>query len=318
MYQPIPPRPDPEPDPASRPSPPSREFQGSVKLFRLLGTEVFVHWSWFLVAWYSISTRPALYTSLSWAIVEYVAVFGIVLLHEFGHVLGCRSVGGRAERVLLWPLGGLAFVDPPPRPGANLWTTVAGPLVNLLLAPVFIGAAIATSPAADAPATDLCVLFVQLSWINGFMFLFNLLPIFPMDGGRILQAVLWFGVGRAKSLAIASYLGIVAGVAGALAALMFGEWWLAMMAGFLVLGAWSGVRQSRHLALLESLPKRQELRCPHCGEPPPAGPYWRCTQCGGISDPFAPAACPAGGEHLPEPLCPSCGRLAELAEWQAN
>jgi Zn-dependent protease len=58
------------------------------------------------------------------------------LFHEFGHALACRQVGGQADLIVLWPLGGVAYVSPPPRPGALLWRIAAGPLVNVLLVPV--------------------------------------------------------------------------------------------------------------------------------------------------------------------------------------
>ena len=64
-------------------------------------------------------------------VLEYLALFGIVLLHEFGHALACRQVGGTADRIMLWPLGGVAYVNPPSRPGATLWSLAAGPLVNV-------------------------------------------------------------------------------------------------------------------------------------------------------------------------------------------
>ena len=67
---------------------------------------------------------------------EYLALFVIVLLHEFGHALACRQVGGQADQIVLWPLGGVAYVAPPPRPGATLWSIAAGPLVNVVLVPV--------------------------------------------------------------------------------------------------------------------------------------------------------------------------------------
>src|SRR6202035_248478 len=68
---------------------------------------------------------------------EYLALFLIVMIHEFGHALACRQVGGTANQIVLWPLGGVAYVDPPPRPGAMLWSIAAGPLVNVALLPVF-------------------------------------------------------------------------------------------------------------------------------------------------------------------------------------
>ena len=97
---------------------------------------MFLHWSWFLVAAFEINSRAGRYTSVSWNICEYLALFLIVLMHEFGHALSCRQVGGQSNRIVLWPLGGVAYVDPPPRPGATLWSIAAGPLVNVALMPV--------------------------------------------------------------------------------------------------------------------------------------------------------------------------------------
>ncbi len=109
--------------------------QGSIHLFRLFGVDVFLHWWWFLVAVYEMS-RAGRYSLVTWNVVEFLALFLIVLMHEFGHALACRQVGGRADRIVLWPLGGVAYVDPPQRPGATLWSIAAGPLVNVALIPV--------------------------------------------------------------------------------------------------------------------------------------------------------------------------------------
>jgi Zn-dependent protease len=113
---------------------PSRE--GSIHLFRFRGIDVFLHWSWFVVAAFEISGRTRTYSSITWNVLEYLALFAIVLVHEYGHALACRQVGGTANRIVLWPLGGVAYVDPPPRPGATLWSIAAGPLVNVVLLPV--------------------------------------------------------------------------------------------------------------------------------------------------------------------------------------
>src|SRR3954470_6909181 len=111
-------------------------FPRGFRLFRLFGIDVFLHWSWIVVGALEIQYRRGQYSSVGWNVAEYLALFAIVLLHEFGHALACRQVGGRADRILLWPLGGVAFVDPPPRPGATLWSIAAGPLVNVALIPV--------------------------------------------------------------------------------------------------------------------------------------------------------------------------------------
>src|SRR5436190_6494353 len=110
--------------------------QGSIRLFRLADIDVFLHWSWLLVAVIEINTRSRQYTSYVWNVFEYLALFGIVLMHEFGHALACRQVGGTADRIVLWPLGGVAYVSPPQRPGATLWSIAAGPLVNVVIAPL--------------------------------------------------------------------------------------------------------------------------------------------------------------------------------------
>jgi Zn-dependent protease len=104
------------------------------------GISVYMHWSWLLVAFFEMQYRVNTYTSQFWNAAEYVALFAIVLLHEFGHVLACRQVGGKADQIVLWPLSGIAFVSPPPRPGAVLWSIAAGPLVNVVLVPFTVGA----------------------------------------------------------------------------------------------------------------------------------------------------------------------------------
>src|SRR5205809_8126109 len=110
--------------------------QGSIRLFRIAGINLYLHWSWFVVAAIELQQRSGSYKSPAWNAVEYVALFVIVLLHEFGHALACRQVGGQANQIVLWPLGGVAYVSPPQRPGATLWSIAAGPLVNVALAPV--------------------------------------------------------------------------------------------------------------------------------------------------------------------------------------
>jgi Zn-dependent protease len=82
--------------------------QGTFRLFRLAGVQVFLHWSWFVVAAFEIQERRGQYSSPIWNVAEYLALFAIVTLHEFGHSLACRQVGGTADHVVLWPLGGIA------------------------------------------------------------------------------------------------------------------------------------------------------------------------------------------------------------------
>jgi hypothetical protein len=108
-------------------SPDSRIQGGSIRHLRVAGIDVFLHWSWFFFALLRLQpTRQddpydfVHYESQVWYAVEYLELFGLVLLHEFGHVLACRLVDGVATRIVLWPLGGVALVDPPARPSALL------------------------------------------------------------------------------------------------------------------------------------------------------------------------------------------------------
>src|ERR1700758_890567 len=184
--------------------------QGSVRLFRFSGIDVFLHWSWFLVAAFEIQNRAGRYSSLTWNVLEYLALFLIVMLHEFGHALACRQVGGTANQIVLWPLGGVAYVDPPPRPGATLWSIAAGPLVNLLLAPLLILIVTFGRSAGWAQSMpDLYRLLRAILYIDVGLLVFNILPIYPLDGGQILRSLLWFVFGRARSLMVATVLGFI-------------------------------------------------------------------------------------------------------------
>jgi Zn-dependent protease len=216
--------------------------QGSIRLFRFLGVEVFLHWSWFLIAVFEIESRAGKYSSILWNVLEYLALFGIVLTHEYGHALACRQVGGQANQIVLWPLGGVAYVDPPQRPGATLWSIAAGPLVNVVLLPVFFGLTVVASAAKwrqTMPNLDRFLFAILV--IDVALLIFNILPIYPLDGGQILRSVLWYFIGRARSLMVATLLGFVGIAALLLYAFRSGSVWLVVMAVFLVLNCWAGL-----------------------------------------------------------------------------
>ena len=172
--------------------------KGSFRIFSFAGIAVFVHWSWFLVAIYSVQFRTQEYSSMLWNVLEYLSLFLIVLLHEFGHQLACRQVGGQTHDIVLWPLGGVAYVSPPQRPGAQLWSIAAGPLVNVVLTPLLGGLVWLSAQLGWGYAhSDLHELLKIVFIINLGLLVFNMLPIYPLDGGQILRSLLWFVVGRA-------------------------------------------------------------------------------------------------------------------------
>lgn len=221
---------------------------GSIRLFRVAGIEVFLHWSWFLVAVLEVQIWRSLFSSPVWAVILYLGLFVLVTMHEFGHALACRQVGGRAERIVLWPLGGIAFVSPPPRAGAMLWSIAAGPLVNLLLVPVLTCAQYAAARAGWVETNiDAFRVLQTLAWINTRLLLFNLLPIYPLDGGQILRALLWFPMGQIRSLFIATAVGFAGGGALMLWAILKQEIWIGIIAFFLLSQARLGWRQAQYL-----------------------------------------------------------------------
>jgi Zn-dependent protease len=291
--------------------------QGAIRLFRLAGIDVFLHWSWFVVALFQLQMRGRAYGSLLWNVLEYLMLFGIVTLHEFGHSLACRQVGGVAERIVLWPLGGVAYVVPPQRPGPTLWSLAAGPLVNVALVPVLFGLRwLAASLGWPEAHPNLTELLAAVYWINLGLLVFNLLPIYPLDGGQIFRSVLWFGIGKARSLLVASLVGFLGVLAlGGLAILMQSVW-IGIMAAFVALNCWSGFQQARLLSRLARIPRRPGYACPSCGAAPPLGDVWGCGQCGRGFDVFAfDARCPVCGAAYGGARCIDCNRLYPLAEW---
>jgi Zn-dependent protease len=293
-------------------------FQGSFRLFRFAGVDVFIHWSWFLAAYFLISTRHVQYSAQALVVLEYICGFAIVLLHELGHVFACRSVGGVASRVLLWPLGGLAFVTTPPRPAANLWTVMAGPLVNVFLAPILYGLMSATAPATYDPRLPLpdSFRFVQAVFqFNLVMLIFNLLPFFPLDGGQILHSLLWFLVGRGWSLAIAAGIGTLSAGGLLIYAASEQEWWLVMMMGFLALTAFNAIRLAKIMIAIERAGLRDGCACPHCRAAPPIGPFWKCSRCQTWCDVFEHGVCPSCGVQFVECPCLVCNKMGAVVEW---
>ena len=292
--------------------------QDSIHLFRFSGIDVFLHWSWFLVAVFEIQRRSTGYTSITWNILEYVALFVIVTLHEFGHALACRQVGGRANRIVLWPLGGVAYVDPPPRPGATLWSIAAGPLVNVALLPILAPLYFWFPPAAASAMPDLFRLVRAILWIDVVLFVFNMLPIYPLDGGQILRSLLWFPLGRARSLQVATILGFL-GVAGFFGLALFSRSiWLGAIAVFMLLNCWGGLRHAQALLKLSKLPRRAGFSCPSCKTAPPAGAYWKCGNCGQPFDTFQTGAvCPNCRTQFPATQCLDCGRQHALSAWSS-
>ena len=143
-----------------------------------------------------------------------VGLFGSVVLHEIGHSLVARSKGSRILEILLLPIGGMARLDRlPPRPADEIQTAVAGPAVSLVLGI----AGLFFAPLVYAFNPYLAIICHELGRINIMLVLFNLIPSFPMDGGRVFRAVLTPRLGRLRATQLAAKVGRAF-------ALAFGVW----------------------------------------------------------------------------------------------
>jgi len=291
--------------------------QGSFRLFRFSGITVYLHWSWFLIALVEINARQRAYSSPIWNVLEYLALFGIVMTHEFGHALACRHVGGNANQIVLWPLGGVAYVDPPMRPGATLWSIAAGPLVNVALLPILAALTwFSRSQGWDQTMRNFDAFLQAVWWTNVVLLLFNMLPIYPLDGGQILRSLLWFGIGRARSLLVAVIVGFI-GMAGMIAVAVWARSvWFGILAAFILLNCWTGLQQAQALLRIAKLPRREGFSCPACKASPPIGNYWICPQCRRPFDTFeTQATCPNCGTRAGAARCLDCGRLNPIDAW---
>jgi Zn-dependent protease len=295
--------------------------QGSFRLFQLFGITVYLHWSWFLVAIirYQMHSQWHQYESPIWYVLEYVTLFLIVLIHEFGHQLACRSVGGKTHDIVLWPLGGVAYVSPPQRPGAQLWSIAAGPLVNVALLPILSMVWDLGYHAGWEDSMPDLYTYVWTMWlINLILLIFNMLPIYPLDGGQILRSLLWFILGRANSLMIATVIGFI-GVAGLIGyAILIKSVWMGIMTVFILMNCWGGLRQAQALMKIAKAPRRDGFRCPECQTQPPMGDFWRCGKCQQPFDIFEThAICPHCQAQYTVTSCPECGSQHPITAWES-
>jgi len=185
----------------------------SFPLGRIAGTEVRIHITFFLLlAWFGIiAGAQGDRDAAAQSILFILAVFACVLAHEFGHVLMARRFGIGTRDITLLPIGGVANIEKmPDRPGQELLIAVAGPVVNVgivLILVVVFGVTLDVD-AVNKPSGWEALGFLQrLAIVNAMLVLFNLLPAFPMDGGRVLRALLSMRLGRMKATRVATRVG---------------------------------------------------------------------------------------------------------------
>lgn len=225
----------------------------SWKIGRLWGIDVYMHVTFLLIIgwvaisyWFELHTWNAVFSGIFFILV----LFLCVVLHEYGHALTARRYGIRTRDITLYPIGGVARLERiPEKPIEELWVALAGPFVNLVIAAaLFVFLFLTRSPLnLQSLSINTGSFFTRLLTINLLLVGFNLLPAFPMDGGRVLRAILALNMDHTKATQIAAFVGqamaFVFGFVG-----LFTDPFLL----FIALFVWIGAEQEASMAQIKN------------------------------------------------------------------
>lgn len=237
-------------------------MRGSLKIFTWFGIPVFVHWSFGLIfiyiLWHAYSNGLSPIDTM-WMGGLFMAIFGCVLLHEYGHALAARRYGVRTRDIVLMPIGGMARLERmPEKPWQEFVVAIAGPMVNVVIFLLMvIGITVLAQPEqletiraavlAETTGEPLEETGIEVSKLlqysinfaisNLILVVFNMIPAFPMDGGRVLRALLSMRIGRAKATRIASWIGQGFAVLFAIWGIYSGNFMLALLGVFVIYAA---------------------------------------------------------------------------------
>lgn len=226
----------------------------SIKLGRWAGIDVYLHVTFLLllgiVGLLYWREEPTL-ASVASGVGFFLAVFGCVLLHEFGHALMARRYGVRTRDITLLPIGGVARLERmPDKPVQELWVALAGPAVNVVIAALLLAVLALTGGGFQSERLTFAegAMLERLLLVNVFIVGFNLLPAFPMDGGRVLRSLLAMRMDYARATQIAGTLGQVMAVLFVIAGFLLSHIMLMVIAFFV----WVGAAQETNLAQVRS------------------------------------------------------------------
>jgi Zn-dependent protease len=283
----------------TKPTAADRRDRWSWHLGRILGIPTRIHASFALVLlWVGFSTWSEAHSgrAVMFGLGFALAIFACVLLHEFGHALVARRFGIETRRITLLPIGGVAELERSPEdPRAEMWIAAAGPAVNFAIAGVL--ALVGFSFGIFASSGLLAVVFTGLLWANLMLGLFNLVPAFPMDGGRVFRA--WAArhyKDRVRATQMATKLGRALALGFGLWGLYTGNPVLVLVAAFVWFAA------GRELASVERMAEIDDERQMHAQwigpnvPPPPSYPTSRPVS--------HPVSHPPGFGYMMDPLDP--------------
>lgn len=218
------------------------------KIGKAFGIDLKVHWAFFLLPaiigfFVYQSTQSVASTAISVGII--IALFVCVLLHELGHSVVAQRLGIDVQDITLLPIGGLARMKTiPEKPGDEVRIAVAGPLVNVVLAPLFFAPALLLGVDFTSFANPLfgevesvAQILFYLGILNVFLAVFNMIPAFPMDGGRVLRGILASRFGAVRATDISASIGQLLAAAAFLFGIIFFQPVLVLIAVFVFFGA---------------------------------------------------------------------------------
>jgi Zn-dependent protease len=211
----------------------------SWKLGRVAGIDVYLHPTFFLALLFVLVSSGG-----TFAAAVMLAAYGCVVLHELGHALMARQYGIATQDITIYPIGGVARLSRMPKsPGAELLIALAGPAVNVLIAIGLVGLSLLMPLEVSGEVGQF---MVNLLLVNVVLAVFNLIPAFPMDGGRVLRALLSGWLGRLNATRVAAGLGRLLAVAGGFYCLVTdfsGLWLQVLLAIFIYYAAGSELAQ---------------------------------------------------------------------------
>jgi len=237
----------------------------SIPVGRLFGIEIRIHLTFvflLFVVW-SMEAGAQDANTVLHGLALVGIVFGSVVLHELGHALVARGSGIPAKGIILLPIGGVTILDEANAvpDSANAWVrdiriAAAGPLVNLLIAGVAVLVLTAAIPGFSVTAKPLLhssALYRSIVWVNVYLGLFNLLPAYPMDGGRVLRAIFSRRMDMVQATQRAIRIGNVFSILFMMVGILLVNWWLVMIGFFLFIGAQLEERSAVFQSVLQSV-----------------------------------------------------------------
>ena len=223
-------------------------MSGGFRIGEIAGIPIRLHWSLLLFGAFVAFTSGG---GALGALLSALLLFGSIVLHELGHALVARGYGIATRDIVLTPIGGIARIEGMPRSGrAEVAIALAGPIVSLAIAGLSFGAL------SLLPMKGIAVgLLSTLGWTNGMLGLFNLIPAFPLDGGRVLRGALASRVGLVRATEVAASVGRVAAIAMGLVGLAVGNPSLVLVAVFV----WMAGGRERAMVMAERQPRAWDV-----------------------------------------------------------